>query len=874
MSMSSTRRFKIPLLQVLLALSLASGFLLIPNTTTAQLGVQILSTSPYTCTNGYNPVTDLQRLAGTTLISGLKVPAGATYACALFGGGGYQFFDDKAKFLGQGVGGFGKDTGNMDESGKIIPTAATCSGITGFFATPATCIGRTLSVVIGAAVISATAWLLAAAGLLFNTLVDHTIITFGYLFTAKVGEAIGLAWSAFRDIANIVIIGMFVFIAINMILGVKEFGEKKKVARVLIIAVLLNFSLLFTKVIIDASNFTALQFYKASQLSTEGEGSGQLLDVAAFSKKGISGEFIRLLGLDSLKETSNALSAAAFGNATNQYATANGWMALLHGLVSATLLLAAALVLLYGCFLIASRAILLILLMVTSALAFASWLIPQQYVEGGFAKWWESLLKATFFAPILMALLWMALLIARAIKPEQGALGHLVGNPTGTLDLNALFSYVIIIGLLFVVFKAAGEFSHSISGFAAVANGLKLAGLAAGVAAPALAWRFGAAPVLRQTVGRGAYYARDSILGEGKKARTRAGELRQLALEHEKLGNIDDAEKYRREAEKHERSAGRYATWAGRAKGISESGFNLGDAGLARQLAKAAGISELAAGQRPKDAEIGFHQAIASRVAIGEERAKALEPSAAERQKMMETERQRIAGERGKTEEMAGFKQRHETAKTRHDEEKTRVDRDEGGHIATARRNLNDITRETEREKEAVHKIAREEIAALQGQLAGAGTEEARQAIREQIKQRSQKREADIAVHDGKVTDAKGLVNALLEPLQKTEKDLSDAAAGIENYNKQTDKLAGDAGRKKYRAAQEGTVGAAEVMGRRSAGVFFKITGDSGHIGAEVAKKVRKGIGTGQQLRSALSEMLDAGGGGAAPSAPAADETV
>ena len=346
-----------------------------------------------------------------------------------------------------------------------VPLPNSCSGFWEYFLNPVSCIGRTFSVVVGSALISATAWLLAAVGLLFNTLVDYTIITFGYLFNENLQGAIGTAWGAFRDIANIVIIGMFVFIAINMILGVKGFGDKKKVARVLIIAVLLNFSLLFTKIIIDASNFTAMQFYKMSQLSGEAEGSDQLFDVTAFSKKGISGEFIGLLGLDSLKNTTKALSAAAFGNEQNQYATANGWTALLHGLVSATLLLVAAFVLLYGCFLVASRAVLLILLMVTSALAFASWLIPQQYVQGGFAKWWESLLKAAFFAPILMALLWMALLVARAVKPAKGSLGSLVADPTATLDLNALFSYVIIIGLLYASFKAAGEFSKSISGF-------------------------------------------------------------------------------------------------------------------------------------------------------------------------------------------------------------------------------------------------------------------------------------------------------------------------------------------------------------------------------------------------------------------------
>src|SRR3989338_4012897 len=175
------------------------------------------------------------------------------------------------------------------------------------------CWGRLFSVVIGTALIAVTAWLLAAVGLLFNLLVDHTIIAFGYLFNSTVQGAIGTAWSAFRDVANIVIIGMFVFIAINMILGVKEFGEKKKVARVLIIAVLLNFSLLFTKVIIDASNFTAMQFYKMSQLSSEGE-SGSL-SFTTFEKKGISGQFIDLLGLKTLDETKNALLSASFGTA-------------------------------------------------------------------------------------------------------------------------------------------------------------------------------------------------------------------------------------------------------------------------------------------------------------------------------------------------------------------------------------------------------------------------------------------------------------------------------------------------------------------------------------------------------------------------------
>ncbi len=381
----------------------------------------------------------------------------------------YDYYDrdgTKRKDTARVVGNIGAVT-EKDKNGEVILSCKNLSDWIGV-----TCFGRMISVALGTALITLAAWLLAAAGFLFNTLVDSTIISFGTLFTPKVAEAVALAWSAFRDVANIIIIAMFVFIAINMILGVKEFGEKKKVAQVLIIAVLLNFSLLFTRVIVDASNFTAMQFYNASKYSFGVETTNNIGLTNEFSRKGISGQFIDLMGLTSLAETSNALSSAAFGSKTNNYRAANGWIALLFGLFAATLLFAAAAVLLYGCLLLVTRAVLLILLMLTSAMAFASWLIPHQFVEQGFVTWWKSLLKTAFFAPILMIFLWATLLVAKQLKPIKGALGELAADPTAQLDMNVLFSYLIIIGLLFASFKAANKFSGSIAGFTATQSGL------------------------------------------------------------------------------------------------------------------------------------------------------------------------------------------------------------------------------------------------------------------------------------------------------------------------------------------------------------------------------------------------------------------
>jgi len=710
-----------------------------------------------------------------------------------------------------------------------------------------TCWGRTASVLIGTALISIAAWLLTAVGLLFNVLVNNTIITFGYLFNEQVGAAVGTAWSAFRDIANIVIIGMFVFIAINMILGVKEFGDKKKVARVLIIAVLLNFSLLFTKVIIDASNFTAMQFYKMGQISPEGESTDQLTTFTTFSKKGISGEFIRLMGLDSLNDTAGALSAAAFGNTKNQYSTANGWMALLHGLVSATLLLTAALVLLYGSFLIVSRAVLLVLLMVTSALAFASWLIPQQYVQGGFAKWWESLLKAAFFAPILMALLWMTLLVARGVQPEKGSLGSLVANPTGTLDLNALFSYAIIIGLLYASFKAAGEFSKSISGFAAVGQGLKLAGLAS-IAAPALAWRFGVAPVARQTVGRWAYGKREDLIGSAKSARIEHGALLNQALEAKRAGDTAGEARLRAEAAVKAKEAGSHGRWAGRVERLAGAGYNIGDAGIARQLAKAAGVSELAAGQRGKDTPIGYQQAIEQKIKLGEERMKALEVSPAERQKLMDEERDKYYGSRAYQE----GRQEHEggTQAAEIEHRKAKEDYEAKGGEAEFSRLQSQINDQKGRIEAGIRE---RDIAPLLRQLETTSDGGARQRLHTQIN-----------THEATIKTLHAEQDRLLKPLADAKDKFTEAGEKLESagkeldkYEKEAEKRAQDLGRRKVRDARVGSVGTAEVVGKGSAGVFYTLTGQRGHIGKEVAKKVRGRVGQEGRLRQILDRIPD-----------------
>src|SRR3989338_7430587 len=369
------------------------------------------------------------------------------------------------------------------------------------------CWARTIAAVLSSFLIAIAAWALAIAGVLFNWTIMNAVILFKDVIFNPISSGINIGWTAFRDIANIVIIGVFAFIAISIILGNKTFGDKKLVARVLVIAILINFSLLFTKMIIDASNFTAGQFYAATQ---EGGGKtlsqiidenkpGQAANVSkgtnffsgGFEQTGIAGQFTNFLGVTGVADTYASLKNVADKNNS-------GWLMLVHAIFAMVLLLGAAIVLFYGAFLLISRAILLIFLMLTSAIAFASHLIPKMSDgQFGWSAWWKSLLGSAVLAPILMIFLYITLVIAgnltggagtlasapsstvritaavgatsqlAAVDVTQttggstaqakGALGNLITKSAKDGDINALFNYLIVLGLLFGSFKMASS---------------------------------------------------------------------------------------------------------------------------------------------------------------------------------------------------------------------------------------------------------------------------------------------------------------------------------------------------------------------------------------------------------------------------------
>ena len=423
----------------------------------------------------------------TTVGYSLKKYGDGTYSCIAtinntgseFGGRGYSTtynYDANKNYITGG-----DSQGNaVDKSGEIKKGNTSCSGILVAMLNPGACLTRALFAGIASFLIYIGVECLTASGLLFEAILKYTVVSFQTPMYTSVQDAVNNVWTVFRDISNILIIGFFVFIAISTILGVSEYGAKKLLSRVLIVAVLINFSLLFTKLVIDASNFTAFQFYNAS-LSNADQGSinkstVNSADSAAIGQsQGIAGTFIQYLGVTGFADSYNAIRKIQDEND-------DASTGLVIGVLSFVFLIATALVFLYGSFILVARAVLFIFLLITSSLAFATYLIPKLADNYGWSKWWDSLFKNAILAPILMMMLWATLAVAAGIKGafgNTGTLGKLATDPTAAGNITALLNFVIILGLLFASFKLASKFSSGLGGFNVARLGLGLAGFGA-----------------------------------------------------------------------------------------------------------------------------------------------------------------------------------------------------------------------------------------------------------------------------------------------------------------------------------------------------------------------------------------------------------
>ena len=311
------------------------------------------------------------------------------------------------------------------------------------------------------------------------------------------GEFVNKAWGAVRDIANIFFIIALLFVAIKTILGLNVTDNKRIVGAVIIIALIINFSLFTTKVVIDTSNILAKVFY--NNITSEDKNQ-KTLEAGAGGQKSIS------VGLVKQFDPQQIMTADQFKNQEGLFIFITVLAILLMGFMIYIFLSIA--------ILFVSRVVSLWISMIFSPIAFVSYAVPFEIPGFGHKKWWDDLLKNAFLAPVFIFFLYIIILFGDVMKSIPGDVLGTASGTEGFLDaaMKVIIPFAIIFMLLLKAKKIAVEFSGEM-GKAVMTAGKMIGGVALGAATG------GAAMLGRTAIGGGGGYLANKLaekIGPGR----------------------------------------------------------------------------------------------------------------------------------------------------------------------------------------------------------------------------------------------------------------------------------------------------------------------------------------------------------------------
>ncbi len=329
-----------------------------------------------------------------------------------------------------------------------------------------------------------TSLALSVSGFLLNWVVDTTIVHMAEGISQMTG--INIAWKVIRDIMNMLFIFMLLYEGITLIIGV---GSQKRardfVVGIVMASLLINFSLFFTKIIIDASNVATIGFYNSIiGQNPPTNSSTNTTDTSATSTlwtTGLSNAFMGSLGLQGFL-------------GPNSIANTGGdpYRALILVVAGSILFLVEAFIFFAISILLIVRYIVLILLLMLSPVGYMG-LAGFPGMKSYAKTWWDSLIGQCLFAPVYMIMTWIIITLMTSHgflttgNPSDWA-GLAGDGPSVSKAIGLILNFVLIIGLMIaslVVAKSTskqgakqiGDFAGKATAFA---GGALLGGAAAG----------------------------------------------------------------------------------------------------------------------------------------------------------------------------------------------------------------------------------------------------------------------------------------------------------------------------------------------------------------------------------------------------------
>ncbi len=308
--------------------------------------------------------------------------------------------------------------------------------------------------------------ILVVAGSVFNWVVLRTVYEFGTYF----GTSDGLltAWGIMRDIANIGLLFGFIFMGVMLILNVDGGGHghgggmsaKKAIPRLIIFAVLLNFSLFASQAVIDVSNALSSSFAtlagqeNCSSVTTTSTETGNVNasdEASKCTNVGIAGAMLTASGLNSIFNLDAVKEG--FDNLIDRPYTYTVSLILLSVFVIVT-----AMVLLAGAIMLIIRVVTLSLLMVTSPIGFAGMAIPS--LQGIASMWWSRLFSQAFFAPVYLLLIFISIKMTEGLMEGNASLANALIGDQGVStsgNMQMVMVFLIVIGFMIGSLMAASK---------------------------------------------------------------------------------------------------------------------------------------------------------------------------------------------------------------------------------------------------------------------------------------------------------------------------------------------------------------------------------------------------------------------------------
>ncbi|NUM25556.1 MAG: hypothetical protein HUU49_02920 [Candidatus Buchananbacteria bacterium] len=202
-------------------------------------------------------------------------------------------------------------------------------------------------------------------------------------------KAVNVGWTLVRDVSNLFFVLVVLAIAIGTILRIESYNFKKFLPKVLIMAVLVNFSLTIAGLILDFAQVIMMTF------------------VAAFVKVGGGGNLMQILQVNEM------INAAANTQSEGWTAEIDVIPVVATAFLAVIMLMIAIIVILVMVVMFVARMVMLWFLLVLSPLPYILSAFPQgmRYAQ----QWWSEFTKYVLVGPVLAFFLWLSFAVV-----EQG----------------------------------------------------------------------------------------------------------------------------------------------------------------------------------------------------------------------------------------------------------------------------------------------------------------------------------------------------------------------------------------------------------------------------------------------------------------------